>query len=325
MIMINAILVREFGGPEVLKMEQKADLKPGQGEILMAVKAAGVNPVEALVRAGLYPMKPPLPYTPGKDAAGLVLEVGAGVTRFKVGDRVYNYGPSSGAYASQMIASESGLQFLPEKNSFAEGAALGVPYGTAHRALFVRAHAQAGETVLVHGASGGVGTAAIQLARAAGLKVFGTAGNSAARQAVLANGAHEVFDHTSTDYWEKIMTATQGKGVNIIIEMLANVNLAKDLLGLSMGGRVVVVGSRGSLEIDPRATMAKDLSILGMSNGNATEKEASSTHAAIHAGLENGSLKPLIAETLPLKEAARAHEQVMKNGKIGKIVLLPEA
>jgi NADPH2:quinone reductase len=322
---MKAIVVRELGAPEVLKVEEKLDLKPAAGELLVAVKAAGVNPVEAYTRAGSYPVKPPLPYTPGNDAAGVVLAAGAGVTRFKAGDRVYSFGKTSGSYASQLTVAEAGLQHLPEKISFAEGAAVGVPYGTAHRALFGRAQAKPGETVLVHGASGGVGTAAVQLARAAGLRVLGTAGNEAGRAAVLKNGAHEVFDHNSPDYWEKIGVATQGQGVDVIIEMLANINLGKDLNILARFGRVVVVGSRGPVEIDPRAAMGRDAAILGMSNGNASPADVAGTHAYLHAGLENGTLKPLIAEELPLAQAPKAHEQVMKNGKIGKIVLLPGA
>jgi NADPH2:quinone reductase len=320
---MQAIVVKEFGAESVLQLEQRPDPIPGTGEVLVAVEAIGVNPVEAYVRSGAYPAKPALPYIPGNDAAGTVLAVGAGVTRFKAGDRVYSFGSRSGAYASQMLALEGRLQHLPPKVSFAQGAALGVPYGTAHRALFHRAQARPGETVLVHGASGGVGTAAVQLAHAAGLKVLGTAGSEAGRQAALDSGALQAFDHKAPDLWDQILAATQGKGVDLIIEVLANVNLGKDLKVLAKHGRVMIIGSRGPVEIDPRDTMGREANILGVTLANASEEDLLETHAAIHAGLENGSLRPLIAVELPLAEAAEAHKQVMLGGKVGKIVLVP--
>ncbi len=175
----------------------------------------------------------------------------------------------------------------------------------------------------MHGASGGVGGAAVQLARAAGLRVLATAGTEAGRQSALAGGAHQAFDHGSPDAWEKILAATQGRGVDVIIEVLANVNLGKNLKLLAKFGRVVVIGSRGPVEIDPRDTMGREASILGMSLASATEHELHGIHAAIHEGLENGTLRPVIAEELPLGSAALAHVAVMKNGKVGKIVLLP--
>jgi NADPH:quinone reductase len=320
---MKAIVVKEFGPESVLQLEQKPDLVPGPGEVLVGVEAIGVNPVEAYVRSGAYPAKPALPYIPGNDAAGTVLAVGIGVTRFKVGDRVYSFGSRSGAYASQMLAVEGRLQNLPPRISFAQGAALGVPYGTAHRGLFFKAQVRPGETVLVHGASGGVGTAAVQLARAAGLRVLGTAGTEAGRQAALDSGANQVFDHKAPDLWDQILGATQGKGVDIIIEVMANVNLGKDLKALAKFGRVVIIGSRGPVEIDPRDTMGREASILGMTLASATEQDLHGIHAAIHEGLENGTLRPLVAVELPLAEAAEAHRQVMLGGKVGKIVLVP--
>ncbi len=318
---MRAIRISAFGGPEVLKLEDVALPKPGPGELLLKVKAVGVNPVETYVRSGIYPNKPALPYTPGSDCAGVVEETGKDVSKFNVGDRVYSFGTLSGSYAEYALVHESRIQFLPENVSFEQGAALGVPYGTAYQALFVRAQAKAGESVLVHGASGGVGLAACQWARSAGLKVFGTGGSPAALKAIEANGAHAAFDHHSPGYLDQIRERNHGKGPDIILEMLANVNLAKDLGVLALRGRVVVIGSRGPIEIDPRMTMGRDLSILGMANSNAQNLAAN--HEAIYAGLEQGILKPVIAEKLPLAEAPKAHEQVMKNGKIGKIVLLP--
>jgi NADPH2:quinone reductase len=212
---------------------------------------------------------------------------------------------------------------LPAKVSFTQGAALGVPYGTAYRALFQRTRARASETVLIHGASGGVGTAAVQLARAAGLTVIGTAGTDKGRALVLEEGAHHVVDHRASDYVDRILAITAGRGVDLILEMLANVNLARDLTMLAQGGRVVVIGNRGTIEINAREAMAREASILGLILWAATDAELASAHAAIVAGLENGTLRPVVGHELPLAEAPRAHQLVLEPGAYGKIALIP--
>jgi len=320
---VKAIRVYEFGGPEKLKLEDVPDLRPGPGEVLVRIHAAGVNPVDTYIRSGTHSIKPSLPYTPGIDGAGTVLSTGEGVRRFRTGDRVYLSNSISGTYAEQALARESQVHPLPANVSFQQGAAVGVPYGTAYRALFQRAHAQPGETVLIHGASGGVGIAATQLARSHGMTVIGTAGTDKGRALVRENGAHSVLDHTMPDVGEQIMKLTDGSGVNVIVEMLANKNLSKDLSLLSRNGRVVVVGNRGTVEINPRDAMTRDASIIGMMVFNATEQEMASIHAALGAALENGTARPVIGQEFPLAAAARAHEAVMQPGRYGKIVLIP--
>jgi NADPH2:quinone reductase len=320
---MKAIRVHQFGGPEVMKLEELPDLHPGPGEVVVRVKAVGVNPVDTYIRSGAYASKPALPYTPGMDAAGIVEAVGQGVARFVSGARVYVAGTLSGAYAEQARCKESQVHPLPEKISFAQGAAVNIPYATAYRALFHRARALPGETVLVHGASGGVGIASVQLARAAGMKVIGTAGTDRGRNLVMEQGAHHVLDHRAADYLSQLEQLTNGRGVDVILEMLANVNLGKDLTVLARNGRIVVIGSRGSVEINPRDTMSRDASILGMTLMNATELELAGIHAALVAGLENGTLRPVINQELPLAEAPRAHQLVMEPGSYGKIVLIP--
>ena len=180
-----------------------------------------------------------------------------------------------------------------------------------------------GETVLVHGASGGVGTAAVQLARARGLRVFGTAGSDEGRKLAREQGAHEVFDHGAPDHFEHVMKATGGRGVDVIVELLANVNLGKDLPILAKGGRIAIIGSRGKVEIDPRDTMQRDADVRGMALPNTPPSELASIHAALVAGLENGTLRPVIGKEFPLVEAAQAHGAVMEPGALGKIVLVP--
>jgi len=320
---MKAIRVHEFGGPEVLKLEEMPTPKPGAGEVLVRVHAAGVNPYDTYMRAGTYAIKPPLPYTPGSDAAGAVESVGEGVTKVKPGDRVYTAKTQSGAYAEYALALESQVYRLPDNISFAQGAALWVPYGTAFTALHHHGNAKAGETVLVHGASGGVGSAAVQFARAQGLTVMGTASTDKGRDMVKKEGAHFVFDHTKAGYADEIMKATGGKGADVILEMAAHVNLATDLKLLALNGRVVVIGNRGEITINPRDLMSRRGSARGFTLWAATDAEAKEMHAAIAAGLENGTLRPVVGKEMPLKDAPKAHVDILAPGSHGKIVLVP--
>jgi NADPH2:quinone reductase len=307
----------------VLRLEEVADPRPGPGQVLVRVRAIGVNPVDVYIRTGAHAVKPPLPYTPGMDAAGLVEMVGEEVEGVAVGDRVYVAGTLGGAYAELVLCNQSQVYPLPDAVSFQQGAAVNVPYATAYRALFFRGEARPGEVVLIHGASGGVGVAASQLARAAGLTVVGTGGSDEGRKLVREQGAHYVLDHHAPGYLDQLRALTKGRGVDLILEMLANVNLGKDLDVLAPKGRVVVVGSRGPVEINPRALMGRDASIIGMSLMNGSPQELSAIHAALVAGLENGTLRPVVGREMPLADAARAHEAVMEPGAYGKLVLIP--
>lgn len=320
---MKAIRVHEFGGPEVLSLEDVEDPRPAAGQVLVRVGAVGVNPVDTYIRTGAHAVRPKLPYTPGLDAAGTVEAVGGGVEGVGVGERVYTAGSLAGTYAELALCDESQVQRLPERVSFAEGAGIFTPYTTAYRALFQRAQGRPGETVFVHGASGGVGTAALQLARAAGFKVIGTAGTEEGRAHASEQGAHHVLDHHAENYLEELNELTGGRGPDVILEMLANVNLNKDLGVVAKGGRVVVIGSRGPVEINPRLAMTRDAAILGMTLFNTSQQEAASIQAAIGAGLESGTLRPVVGREFPLAEAAHAHEEVLKPGALGKIVLLP--
>ncbi|HEX5707594.1 MAG TPA: NADPH:quinone reductase [Pyrinomonadaceae bacterium] len=320
---MKAIRVREFGAAEVMRLEEVDEPKPAPGQVVVRVRAAGVNPVDTYLRAGTYARLPELPYTPGMDAAGVVEVVGEGVTRHAEGARVYVAGSVTGTYAELTLCEETQAHALPERLSFAEGAAVGVPYATAYRALFQRGAARAGETVLIHGASGGVGVAAVQLARAAGLFIVGTGGTEEGRALVEREGAQHVLDHRAEGYLEQAVQLTGGRGFDVIVEMLANVNLDRDLNVLARGGRVVVVGNRGTIEINPRALMARDADVRGMSLLNAPVEELVGIHAALAEGLERGTLRPVVGRELPLAEAPRAHEAVLEPGAYGKIVLVP--
>jgi NADPH2:quinone reductase len=324
---MRAILVREFGGPDVMRLENVPTPKPGPPDVLVRVHAAGVNPVEAYIRAGTYARKPVPPFVPGADGAGEVDSVGSEVTDFTRGDRVYIAGDNvsvagAGTYAEYALCGRAQLHRLPPRVSFGQGAAMGVPYATAYRALFIRASARPAETVFVHGATGGVGIAAVQIARAHGLRVIGSGGTERGLELVREQGAEVVVNHREPNYLEEVMRATGGRGVDVVLEMAAHINLDKDLTLLAPHGRVVVIGNRGRVEIDPRQTMGRDAAILGMTLFNADPAELASIHAALVAGLANGSLNPVVGREMPLADAPHAHEAVMEPGALGKIVLV---
>ncbi|XP_018875421.1 quinone oxidoreductase isoform X2 [Gorilla gorilla gorilla] len=288
--LMRAVRVFEFGGPEVLKLQSDIAVPiPKDHQVLIKVHACGVNPVETYIRSGTYSRKPLLPYTPGSDVAGVIEAVGDNASAFKKGDRVFTSSTISGGYAEYALAADHTVYKLPEKLDFKQGAAIGIPYFTAYRALIHSARVKAGESVLVHGASGGVGLAACQIARVYGLKVLGTAGTEEGQKIVLQNGAHEVFNHREVNYIDKIK----------------------------------VVGSRGTIEINPRDTMAKESSIIGVTLFSSTKEEFQQYAAALQAGMEIGWLKPVIGSQYPLEKVAEAHENIIHgSGATGKMILL---
>jgi NADPH:quinone reductase len=319
---MKAIRVNEFGGPEVLRLEEVTTPKPSAGQMLVRIHAAGVNPYDTYMRAGTYALKPSLPYTPGSDGAGVVEAIGEGVKNVKRGDHIYTARTLTGAYAEYALALEEQVHPLPAKIDFKQGAGIWVPYGTAYHALHHSAKAHASETLLVHGASGGVGIAAVQIARAMGLRVLGTAGTPKGLDITKQEGAHQVFDHRKAGYQEEILHATDNRGVDIILEMLANVNLSYDTKLLANNGRVIVIGSRGEVTINPRELMARRASIRAFTLWAITAAEEADIHAGLFAGLENSTLRPVVGKILPLAEAARAHKEILEPGAAGKMVLI---
>ncbi|MCF7974103.1 MAG: NADPH:quinone reductase [Phycisphaerae bacterium] len=320
---MKAIRVHAFGEADMLQCEAVPDLTPKQDQILIRVKAIGVNPVDTYIRSGQYAVTPDLPYTPGSDCSGTVEAVGPEIRSFAPGQRVYTSGSETGTYAQFCLCTPDQVHPLPDMITFEQGAALGIPYATACHALVHKARASAGQTVLIHGASGAVGTAAIQLACSMGLTVLATAGTDAGLELISHLGAHQVFNHHDPHRVTQIQAVTRNRGVDIILEMLANVNLATDLDLLATQGTVIVIGSRGTVEINPRLLMAKGTSVQGMILAHATPEQRLALFERIHAGLIHGTLTPAIGTALPLAQASLAHEQVISGPHQGKIVLIP--
>lgn len=319
---MKAVQVHTFGDPEKLQICELDIPEPGSEEVLVQVEAIGVNPVDAYIRAGNYPVLPQLPFVPGKDVGGRVVKVGTAVKKWKEGDRVYSAGTLTGGYAEWSVCHQSQIFSLPHNVDFKMGAAVGIPGAAAWRGLFKRGRALKGERLLVHGASGSVGMIAIQLAVAAGLEVYGTAGTEEGLVKIRRTGARKAYNHSAPNYLDEIKFPDDA-GYDIILEMLANVNLVNDLALLGRGGRVVIIGSRGEITIDPRATMAKETEILGMSLFNSTEEEMKEAQMGLYQQMNASRLTPEIALQLPLEKAPEAHHRILESGNCGKILLIP--
>lgn len=299
---MKAIRVSRFGGPEVLQLVELPEPVASGDQILVKLEAIGVNPVDTYIRSGKYPKLPELPYTPGSDGAG---------TNLKTGERVYLSRSLTGTYAEMCLATPDQVHPLPDSCSFQDGASLGVPASTAYHALFHKAEIKKGQRVLIRGASGAVGLAAVQLAKGHDCWVAGTAGSPEGQKLVREQGADQVTGHDESD----------GK-YDVILEMLANSGLQRDLEQASPRGTIVIVGNRGQIAIDPRLAMTGDLTIKGMSLANATPDELRDIHAGLNRALAQGSLRPIIRKAYPLVQAAQAHIDVLEPGAAGKLILV---
>ena len=324
---MKAIRAHSFGGPEVLQLDTVDDPVPGPGEVVVELRSAGVNPADTYMRSGTYAIVPKLPYIPGGDGGGVISAIGPGVTEHKVGERVFVATALSfdltGCYAEKVKRKAPEVLSLPKGITFSQAATFGVSYPTAHYALFERGRARRGETVFIHGASGSVGSSAIQLAKRAGLTVVGSAGTSKGLELVRAEGADHAVNHTAEGYMKEVRGFTGGRGPELILEMLANVNLAADMDVAAKFGRIIVIGNRGEITINPRVAMTKELDIRGIVLFNATAAQVRPMMLDILAGVAEGSLRPVVGREMPLSEAAAAHRAVLEHGVDGKIVLIP--
>lgn len=323
---MKAVRAHGFGEPDVLRLDDVADPVPGPGEVVIDVAAAGVNPADVYMLTGTYVFKPDLPYTPGGDCAGVVSAIGAGVTRPSVGDRVVVSaalsGALSGCFAEKVMRRAEDVIPLPDNVGFDEAACFGVPHVTAYVALFGKGRARSGETVFVHGASGAVGTAAIQLARQAGLRVIGSAGSPDGMRRISSGGCDVAVDHTAEGYLAGVNAATGGRGPDLILEMLADVNLAADLDLVAPSGRIVIVGCRGPATINPRLAMLKDVDIRGLAIWNTPREQVLDALSHVMDAAVEGAQRPAVAYRFALTDASEGLRAVMRPGTQGKTLLV---
>jgi len=316
---MKAMQIQEYGPASALALTEAPQPTPAADQVLVKVGAAGVNPVDTYIRSGTNNYTANFPHTPGSDGAGTITAIGSDVTEFAVGQRVYFSRNLSGSSAEYCVCATTHTYPLADALSFEEGACVGIPYTTAHRALFGRANAKTGDKVLVHGATGAVGIATVQLALAAGMDVVASAGTEDGAKLLREQGVETVIMHNEADHLAPFQSLPTG--FDVIIEMLANHNLDQDLKALTFGGRVAVVGNRGTVEINPRDLMARDAAVFGVALANVKPAELALIAKALKPLFEKGVLKPVIRRTYELTELAQAHEDVLKSGALGNLVV----
>lgn len=325
--MIQTYRIHQFGHPIQLQVDQLPPPRPASHEILIEVHAVGLNPVDAYIASGTYALQPELPYVPGLDGAGIVLRGGSGI--WQPGDRVFFSAPQPVALSDQIVLSENLLGSLPGAFSFAEGACLGVPALTAGYTLRHRAGLQEGETIFIHGGSGAVGLAAADWLRAANqqpdrrpFRIISSAGTPEGLAVLRRRPEIEVVNHRQSDCPLEVLGLTEGRGVDVILEMNAHLNLARDLEILARHGRVMVIGNRGEITINPRRLMAQSSDIRGVSLFQASPEIRLNLMQDISTLLNQGYGRPWIGAEYPASQAAHAFADLLEEKPGKKVILL---
>ena len=322
---MRAMLCTAYGEPEDLTLGEIDLPPPGPGEVAVAVHTAGVNFADSLIIAGTYQEKPPFPFSPGFEAAGIVTEVGAGVTRVAPGDRVLAV-VDWGAYAAGLIARESDVFRIPEGIDFITAAGLPITYGTAHAALTWRAGLQSGEVLLVHGAAGGVGLAAVEVGKALGATVIATARTAERLAVTTEHGADHTIDTIDEDIRERVLEITDGRGADVVFDPIGGDIFDASLRSVAWSGRLLIIGFAGGRvpKIPANILLVKNLSALGL-YWSAYRKQAPDMLAAEFAQLfewyERGAIKPRVSHSTELAHAAKALALLRSRQAVGKIVL----
>ena len=324
---MKAIVITKPGGPEVLELRETPAPRAAAGEILVKVRAAGINRADILQRMGQYPAPPGAPADiPGMEYAGEVAALGAGARAWKVGDRVMGLVPAGG-YAERVTVAEALALPVPSGWSFEQAASVPEVYITAYDALFRQMRLAAGETVLIHAVGSGVGTAALQLAKASGARVFGTSRSAAKLERARALGLEVGIDTSREDFAEVVRRQTGGAGVDLVLDLVGGPVLGGNLLALARGGRMIVVGLTGgrSAPLDLGAVLNKRLTIVGtvMRARTVEEKIGVTAHfaAEVLPLFEGGIVRPIVERSYPLAEAAAAHRELESDAVFGKLVL----
>lgn len=322
-----SMVVSELGGPTALRREEGPDPKAGSGEVVIEVKACGCNFFDILITRGEYQVKPPLPFSPGAEVAGIVREVGSGVRDHRVGDRVSAL-LEYGGFTSMVAVPSARVFPIPEGMSFEAAAALGLVYQTSYVALVPRARLEPGETLLVHAAAGGVGLAAVQIGVALGARVIGTAGSADKLELISENGADAVINYREEDFVARVRQLTEGRGADVIYDPVGGDTFDKSMKCIAFDGRLLVIGfASGRIpSAEMNRVLLKNISLVGLHWGLYFEKapevlhEAQAAIAALHAAKK---ISPLISATYPLTDAASALEALGSRKTTGKVVLIP--
>jgi len=324
---LKAVLCKQLGLPDSLVVEDIPSLVPGKGQVVVSVKAAGVNFPDTLIIQGKYQFKPEPPFSPGGEVAGVVKVVGEGVTGWKPGDRVIA-AATWGGFAEELLTDADRLIPLVDKMDFVPASAFILTYGTSYHALKDRAQLRPGETLLVLGASGGVGLAAVQIGKAMGARVIAAASSDAKLQVCRESGADEVINYASEDLRTRIKALTAGKGVDVIYDPVGGPYSEPALRDMAWNGRFLVVGfAAGDIpKIPLNLALLKGCSIVGVFWGAFTKNEAArnrANNAELMQMYLDGKVKPHIHATYPLERATEALNEVMNKRVSGKVVLVP--
>ena len=325
---MKAVLCKAYGPPSGLVVEDVPALKAGPGQVVVGVKAAGVNFPDGLIIGGTYQVKPPLPFTPGLEVSGVVKEVGEGVTGLKPGMRVVSF-PAAGGFAEELLVKASLVFPMPDNMSFPDGGGFLVTYATSHHALKDRGHLQPGETLLVLGAAGGVGLAAVDIAKAMGARVIAVASTDEKLALCKQYGADETINYTNEELRPRIKRLTDGKGVDVVYDPVGGSYAEAAVRSLAWEGRYLVIGfASGEIpKIALNLLLLKSSSIVGVYWGESLKVDPA--HAAknldeLFAWYSAGKLKPHISAQYPLSRAAEALDDVMSRRTMGKVVLVTE-
>ncbi|GGC65995.1 NADPH:quinone oxidoreductase family protein [Chelatococcus reniformis] len=322
--MPRAVVCRTLGTPDGVKLEElpRAELPPDQ--VRVAIHAAGINFPDLLMLTGDYQHKPPLPFIPGFEAAGVVTEVGAEAAGYAVGDRVM-IGGKTGAFADEAVVKPELLEHLPDELSFAEGATFRVAYQTAHHALTERAHIKPGEVLLVHGAGGGVGLAAVQIGKLLGATVIACASSQAKLDVVKACGADHTILYGAGPFKDEVKRLTDGKGANVIFDPVGGEIFEQSLRCMAFGCRVLIIGFTGGIGVaKTNLVLIKGASVLGVRAGESTKYDhamGERTKVALRELAASGKLRPQVSHTLPLEQFREGMELVRDRKAIGRVVL----
>ena len=326
---MRAIIVKEFGVPEQMAVEEIPVPDPGPDEVLIEAHAIGVNFPDLMVIEGSYQILPEPPFSPGKEVAGVVTAVGSEVSGLKVGTRVMAQ-VEYGAYREQVLAAAAHATVLPESVSFEEGAAFGLSYLTVYFALVRRAQLRPGETVLVTGAAGGVGTAGVQLAKALGAKVIAVGSTEERRALALEVGADHAIEPDTETFKERVFELTDGRGADVILESVGGDLFTASMRAIAWEGRLVIIGfASGEIPtVKAGYVLVKNMTLIGLQSSDYRERESETFREAQEALLDlydQGKIKVHVTATYPLEEAVKALKAI-RNGQVwGKVVLIPEA